>query len=86
MVCNEQDREEKLLMIATIIGDIILGAETLGLGTLLSAMATLIQITFRQIICIVTYFINLDVSVRITLEQSKPLLKHVRGNISIMED
>ena len=80
------NREEKLSMIATVIGNIILGAETLGLGTLLSAMATLVQITFRQIISVVTFIINFNVSVSITLKQGKPLFEHIWGNICIIEN
>ena len=82
----ELHREDELLVKATVVGNILLGAETLDLGTLLTSVTRSVQISLRLIKCVVTVNIHFDLSIVITFKQRTTFLVEIWFNISIIED
>ena len=71
-------------MVSTVVGHFLRNT-TENLGALVATMATLVDITFRYIESVVAVRVHLDLTIYVTLKQSKSLCDKVRSNISIIE-
>ena len=74
------DWKQELLMVSTVVGH-FLRETTENLGALVATMATLVDITFRYIESVAAVRVHLDLTIYITLKQSKSLCDEVRSII-----
>ena len=72
-------------MIAAVVRSILVGLDTLDTCTLVTTMASLVQITIRLIKCVITIIVDINFSIFITLKESTSFLIEIRLDIRIIE-
>ena len=74
-----------MVVIAAVVGNILVGLDTLDTCTLVTTMASLVQITIRLIKCVITIIVDINFAILITLEESTSFLIEIRLDICIIE-